>query len=75
MATIQSKVKATTSINQINQGESWDYEYSRTYRFGVSIGADNSNIDAGNGDNNINLNSIGGELAIALAGSTISAGW
>ena len=58
-----------------NQGQSnWDNEYSRTYRFGVSIGADNSSIDAGNGDNNINLQAVGGELAIALAGSSISAG-
>ena len=58
-----------------NQGQSnWDNEYSRTYRFGVSIGADNSSIDAGNGDNNINLLAVGGELAIALAGSSISAG-
>ena len=78
MATTAPEAKVTTvSIEGAysNQGESsWDYEYSRTYRFGVSIGADNSNIDAGNGDNNINLNSIGGELAIALAGSSISAG-
>ena len=53
---------------------SWDTEYSRTYRFGVSIGADNSSIDAGHGDNNINLQSVGGELAIALANSSINTG-
>ena len=71
----EGKYDYSSEGEYINKGNSnWDHEYSRTYRFGVSIGADNSSINAGKGDNNINLKSVGGELAIALASSSVSAG-
>ena len=49
-------------------------ENSQSYRFGSSIGAQDSSIELGNGNNDLSINSLGGHNATALKNSSIRSG-
>ena len=51
-----------------------DYEYSRINRFGSAVGAKNSTINLGNGDNEASISANGGESAQALSNSSLETG-